>query len=64
MKVILNIGKVILLFSAIAVFTGFFMIRNPHSFELGAALGLYGFLVFVIAGIFTFIAKIIVSQRG
>lgn len=45
-------------------FHRFFMLRNPHSFENGATLAFYSFLVCLVSGIITFIARIIVSQRG
>jgi hypothetical protein len=63
-KTILNIGKAVILISAIALIAALIMVRNPHTFETGATVGFYGFLTFLVAGVITLIAKIIVSQRG
>lgn len=39
MKIIFNLGKAIVLISAVMLILGLFLLRSPHSFELGAALG-------------------------
>jgi hypothetical protein len=63
-KTILNVGRAVTLISAIAFLVGIFMLRSSRSFDNGVSLLFYSFLACVASGLITFIAKIIVSQRG
>jgi hypothetical protein len=63
-KTILNIGRAVTLISVIAFVVGIFMLRSSSSFDNGVSLVFYSFLACVASGVMTFIAKIIVNQRG
>lgn len=63
-KVIFYFGITGILIGAMMVFAAYFMLRKPGFDNSTVYLLGYGFLIFAVSGLITFIAKIFINQRG